>query len=153
MTPTHPDVRDLEPEHPWAPGSWRPGALGIRDSVSMTVVLIIIALVRGFDYLTPRVPRTAGTSAIEDALPLWGWGLLFAAPAAVLTLGVAFRVHRLVWIGHGVLAVIYLAVMVGTTGEYLTHTWASGIKGGFGLILPAYLHFTIAWRTGWTPPR
>lgn len=147
----HPDVQDLDPESPWQPGSWRPGQLGIRDSVAMTVVLVVIALARGFDYLTPRVPRTAGTAAIEDALPLWAWGLAFAVPAVILGLGALARVHRLVWLGHGLLAVIYLAIAVGLTGEYLTHAWLSGIKGGIGMFLPVYLHTTIAWRTGWTP--
>lgn len=150
---THRDVSGLEPEDPWAPGSWRPGQLGIRDSVTMTVVLILIAAVRGFDYVTPAVAHTAGVSAIEDALPLHVWGIAFLAPSLVLTVGASARVHRLVWLGHGGLAIIYCALAVGLGGEYLTHPWGAGIRSATGMAVPVYLHMTIAWRTGWTPRR
>lgn len=140
---------------PWRPGSWEPGRLNLVDSIALTGALAFLAFIRGFDYLTPKssqVPPSPALSAIEQAFPLWVWGLGFAVPAILLALFTVLRIHRGVWFGHWILAVVYFALVVGLGGEYITRPWFDGIRSATAMALPMGLHILIAVRTGWRPP-
>ncbi len=136
----------------WMPGSWEPGRIRLEDTLVIKAVLIMTATVRGLDYLAPKPPlSTPAVESMRVAFPLAVWGLLFVIPAAVLLLGLLGRIHVAVWLGHGLLAVVYLALAVALGSEYVTHPWWNGIRSATGLLLPVGLHAMICLRTGWRP--
>ena len=137
----------------WRPGSWEPGRLGLRDSIGITVLLIAVAMVRGIDYITPAPISTTALSIVEQAAPLWAWGMGFMIPAVVLAASTLTRVHLGVWVGHWLLAIAYVSLAVGLGAEYVTRPWLDGIRSATAMMLPAILHCTVAVRTGWRPPR
>lgn len=152
--PTTTGSIEVVEESPWRPGSWHPGRLRLSDSVGLTIGLIIVSLVRGFDYLTPNpVSATSSLTVVEGAFPLPVWGIAFMAPALLLALAAGLRIHAGVWIGHWVLAIAYTALAVGLGAEYVTRPMLDGIRSATAMTIPAYLHLTIALRTGWRPIR
>lgn len=140
---------------PWSARSWVPPTLSRRDVVSLIICWGIVVSSRAWDYLTPIVehdqPRAAYT-IIEAAMPLWVWGLLIAAPLAVLVISMIRHVHAGVWAGLMGIAVVYLGLGCGLTVEYLTREWADGIRAGLPPLGLAYSTGLIGLRTGWRPP-
>lgn len=138
---------------PWRPGSWEPGRFGVWDSIAITSLLVLVALVRGWDYLTPAYIHSPGLSVVEQAFPLHVWGFAFALPALGLATSVLTRIHAGVWLGHWLLAITYVALAVGLAAEYTTRPWFDGIRSSTAMVLPAAIHLAVAIRTGWRPPR
>lgn len=145
-------IRDTK-RSPWRPGSWSPGRLGLVDSMCLTCVLIVLALVRSYDYLTPSGRPTPSLAVVEAAMPMTVWGIVFGTLAVVLVVSVLARVHAGVWIGHWALGIAYAALAVGLGSEYVTHPWFDGIRTAIGMVLPAYVHIVIGMRTGWRSMR
>lgn len=140
------------PEHrPWLPGSWHPARLRAPDSVALTAVLLAVSAVRGLDYVLPSAQTSPAMAVVEQAFPIVVWGMLFLAPAGLLLVSALARIHGGVWMGHWILAIVYTALAVGLGIEYLSREWFDGVRFATTLVLPAFLHLTIALRTGWRP--
>ena len=138
---------------PWRIGSWEPARLGLSDSIGITLLLTIVGLVRGLDYITPKTTESPALSLVEQAFPLWVWGLMFAVPSVFLLVSAIARVHAGVWIGHWLLVIAYVGLATGLGVEYLSRPWFDGIRTVASLSAPFALHAMIAFRTGWRPPR
>ena len=138
---------------PWRIGSWEPARLGLSDSIGITLLLTLVGLMRGFDYLTPKTTASPALSLVEAAFPLWVWGVMFAAPSVFLAVSALARVHAGVWIGHWLLVIAYVGLATGLGGEYVQRPWLDGIRTVGALLVPLALHGLVAFRTGWRPPR
>lgn len=72
------------------------------------------SLIWGWD-LTHTPPRvTKSLTIIETMASLHTWGKWFYVGGALLLLGLLIKRHLVVWIGHGVCAVLYLGFTVST---------------------------------------
>ena len=136
---------------PWVPGSWHPARLRAHDSVALTSVLLTVATVRGLDYVMPSAHNSSALAVVEQAFPIDVWGVLFLLPALLLLVSALARIHGGVWMDHWILAIVYTALASGLGVEYLSREWFDGIRSATALALPAFLHLTIALRTGWRP--
>lgn len=102
--------------------SWQPARLRAVDHAVIMAGLIIIAFVRGFDYLIGNDNWGAKDFMIAAA-PEWVWGGIgFVLGATILTLGVTTKRHLLVYVGHGWLMAAYglnaLALMLSSGPTY-----------------------------------
>lgn len=86
--------------------SWQPARLRRPDYQLIFAWLVCAAYLRGFDYLTGSDQWAARDFMLAFA-PEWFWGAGFLAGAVILSAGLAFRIHLLVWLGHGWLAIAY----------------------------------------------
>lgn len=136
----------------FAPGSWEPGRFHLSDALVIKGTLVLMALARGFDYITPPSQVTEVTETMMLAFPLTVWGGAFLALAAVLAVGLILRVHFLVWLGHGLLAAVYVAVFVSLSSVYLQREMWDGIRSAAVILSPLVLHGLLSFRTGWRPP-
>lgn len=140
-------------ENPLLPGSWEPGRFGLADALTIKLTLIFVAGMRGFDYLTPT-PRTSSVQeSMQTAFPMTVWAALVLIPAAALAAGLLLRVHFAVWLGHGILAIIYAALTVSIGWVYMQNPLWDGIRSATALLVPTVLHALLCVRTGWRPPR
>lgn len=103
-------------------GSWQPARLRWIDHATMMIGLVVIAYIRGIDYLVGDDTWGARDFMIAAA-PEWVWGGIgFIAGALILTFGVATRRHLAVYIGHGWLAAAYgcnsLALILASGPDY-----------------------------------
>lgn len=139
--------------NPFLPGSWEPGWFRLSDALIIKITLIIMGLWRGFDYFTPQVTGTTTvTETMQTAFPLWVWGMLILVPTLALATGLALRMHFAVWIGHGLLAVVYAALVVSLTMVCIERPMLDGIRSATVLLAPLTLHALLCVRTGWKPP-
>ena len=136
----------------FAPGSWEPGRFRLPDALVLKGTLVLMALARGFDYITPPSRVTEVTETMMLAFPLTVWGGAFLILAAVLAVGLILRIHFLVWIGHGLLAAAYVAVFVSLSSVYLQREMWEGIRSATVVLAPLVLHGLLSFRTGWKPP-
>lgn len=136
----------------FAPGSWEPGRFHLSDALIIKGTLVLMALARGFDYITPPSRVTEVTETMMLAFPLTVWGGAFLILAAVLAVGLILRVHFLVWLGHGLLAAVYVAVFVSLSSVYLQREMWDGIRSATVVLAPLVLHGLLSSRTGWRPP-
>jgi hypothetical protein len=76
--------------------------------------LAVNAVVTGWDYLhTPgRTPQSL--TMVEKLADLHTWGILFLAAGGTLALGLLFKRHAAVWLGHFVCFVLYVGFTVAT---------------------------------------
>lgn len=136
----------------FAPGSWEPGRFHLSDALALKATLVVMALTRGFDYMTPPSRITEVTETMVLAFPLTVWGGAFLILAAILAAGLILRVHFLVWLGHGLLAASYVGVFVSLSSVYLDREMWDGIRSASVVLAPMVLHGLLSFRTGWRPP-
>lgn len=139
--------------NPFLPGSWEPGRFRPSDALIIKVTLIAMGLWRGFDYLTSAgmAPGPAQES-MQTAFPLYVWGVLVLVPTLLLAAGLALRVHFAIWLGHGLFAAVYAALLVSLMLVYIDRPLFDGIRSATVLLAPLVLHIVLCSRTGWKPP-
>lgn len=83
---------------------------------TMSWFLAIHAFVVGWDYVhTPNTASAAKSLAmVERMASLHTWGLWYVAVGSVLVVGLAFRRHAVVWLGHFGLMIMYAGFAVAT---------------------------------------
>ena len=149
---TEGDHRLSRDPRPWVPGSWEPGRFRLSDALVIKVTLVVMALARGFDYMTPPTNPGPVTETMMLAFPLPVWGGAFLILAAMLAVGMILRIHFFVWLGHGLLAAAYVAVFVSLASVYLQREMWDGIRSATVVLAPLVLHGLLSVRTGWKPP-
>lgn len=136
----------------FAPGSWEPGRFHLSDALVLKVTLVFMAFWRGFDYITPPIQVGPITESMMLAFPLPVWGGAFMILAVMLAVGMVLRIHFFVWLGHGLLAAVYVAVFVSLSSVYLQREMFEGIRSATTVLAPLVLHGLLSFRTGWRPP-
>lgn len=132
-------------------GSWQPARHKRVDHQIILISLVVIAFVRGFDYLLGNDTWGARDFMLAAA-PEWVWAWGFILGATLLTAGMLRRAHLLVYVGHGWLGVAYgvnaLALGLGSDPP-----WMDGIRGMGSTGLVALVHWIYCVRTGSRPLR
>lgn len=131
-------------------GSWETPRLTGIDVLVVILSLLTQAIVRSWDYSTGDDRVSASLTLIEDAFPLWIWGIILGVLAGALLLGIGLRIHLLVWSSHALLSFMYSILMIGMLIAVLDNNpfpW-DGIRGVTLLMTPAILHGVLAIRTG-----
>lgn len=128
---------------------WRPAVFVGTDSTIGAWILVFIAAVRGADYLRTGDATSPTLDLVEQTFPLLIWGLAFIIGGAVLAAGLLSRRHFIVWSGHGILFVAYLALSLGLMLPLLP--FDPGIRTGSDMVYLAFAHFIFLLRTGPRP--
>lgn len=130
-------------------GAWRPAALAGVDVTVIIAGLCTQALVRSFDYAYG--PEGTGWELISAVAPPTVWAVALTAGALLLGTGAVWARHRLVWWGHGVLAILYVLLLVGVGVSAATRQHFEGVRAAAVLIAPVLLHGLLWLRTGQRP--
>ena len=131
--------------------NWQQARLTTLDYSLILYGLFTVPLVRGFDYITGNDSNAKTLSAVERFLSLNVWGAIFIIGALTLAYGVIMRWHRIVYIGHAILAPAYTVLMVGIFISCLPHPWLDGVRSSAVLYFPTILHWVFLLRTGPEP--
>lgn len=124
-------------------GSWQPSRLRWIDHALMVAVLIVIANIRGLDFLLGEDTWGAKDFMLAAA-PAWVWGGVgFLAGASILAYGVLSKRHLAVFVGHGWLASAYAV-------NSLALALAPGPKWG---VAPIVAGVALVVATGWVALR
>lgn len=123
-------------------------------------LLALNAVVTGWDYLhTPgRTPQSL--TMVEKIASLHTWGILFMAAGGVLALGLLFKRHAAVWLGHFACAVFYVGFTAATAQAVwqFVHSAAAKTSGSIwravtvSLVITV-LHAILCWVRGPIPRR
>lgn len=83
---------------------------------TLSWVLALHTLASGLDYInTPASAATARSlTIVEEIADLQTWGVIFLAADALLVVGLLFRLHLMVWIGHLLNAGLFFAFTIAT---------------------------------------
>ena len=92
---------------------WQPAALVTWDIVVLKVMLGLGAIIRAEDYAHGAGDRFG---ILEAALPLWIWSLGSYTVGALVLVGISWRRHFLVWLGHALGAGLYGLLAVAAVG-------------------------------------
>ena len=113
------------------------------------VALVTVAVFRGIDYVLGATLWDDGTLMGEMA-PRWVWGVGFLVAGVTLALGAVQRRHLVVYVGHGLLALIYA---LNGSAVYLTSGIGTveGVRPGAALMFIALINAIAALRTGARP--
>lgn len=129
---------------------WAQARLTGTDVKAVVWILVIQSLARGYDYALGFRTRSVPIS-IEEAMPLWVWGAIFFAGGLVLGLGMLFKIHPAVWLGHAILWLGHLALFVGAFLDIFTNPLLGSIRGSTVFLLTTVVHGFLMVRTGIRP--
>lgn len=134
-------------------GSWQSPRLVRIDILVLIVTLLTQAGIRAWDYGTGNDRFDQSLTLIEEAIPLYGWGIILGVLTFSLALGIALKIHIVVWASHFLLGSMYLILTIGMVISVFDNNpfpW-DGIRSGSILLTPMMLHFVLAIRTGPNP--
>ena len=118
--------------------SWQPGGFPPVITLGVHLALLGMMIVRGVDYASGESPVASHRlGAVEQAAPLWLWGLVFTTVAAVGLVCLAWRAPRGVVAAHTAGAGLYAAVGTGLVIDAIDRRADSGGELSFVLIIPA----------------
>ena len=131
--------------------SWQQARLTSLDYSLILYGLFTVPLVQGLDYITGDDSNSKTLSVVERFLSLNVWGAIFIVGSLTLAYGVIMKWHRVVYIGHAILAPAYTVLMVGIFISCLPHSWLDGSRSAAVLYFPTILHWVFLLRTGPEP--
>ena len=102
---------------------WEPG---LQPDLSLTVMylLSIEPLVRGIDYITgDRASASSALRPVEEAMPLWAWGIIFITASALFLAGITRRKHNFIIAGSILIVATYGAFAAGVMIEIIGEGW------------------------------
>jgi len=126
----------------------------------VSAFLALNALVTGWDYLhTPTAAPTARSlTMVERLATLHTWGIWFMVAGGLLAVGLLVRRHVLVWAGHLLCSVLYVAFTAATVqavAEYMQSAAAKGQASIWRAITTSLaltvLHIILCWLRGPVP--
>lgn len=81
---------------------------------SILALWVLEPVVRGIDYVTGNgLTTTNSLTFVEQAMPLWAWGLLFLAGGTLSTSGLLLRWPRMTILGLHIAGTTYAAMALG----------------------------------------
>ena len=130
--------------------------------VGLAVLLsLVIAFSQGLDYMARPSETAATLSVLESKMALDFWGVIFLTFATTSLFGTIFEFWPAGILGHGVLAVNYLAIGSGVVWSLIDNWVGYGWNTGVIYICFAIFHYLVAdscydeWAREWknpTPP-
>lgn len=132
-------------------GSWQPARFRWADHAVVSVLLIVVAYLRGLDYLIGDDVWSAKDFMLATA-PEWVWGGVgFVLGATILTWGMATARHMIVYVGHGWLGTAYavnsLALILAVAPSWGVAVVLAGVFFIAGVAVGC--HWLMARRKGW----
>lgn len=124
--------------------------------------LTLNAFTTSWDYLhTPEVAPTARSlTMVEQIATLHTWGIWYGLAGGVLTLGLLFTRHAVVWLGHFLLSLLYAGFAVATFQAVLEYAGSPQEEAGGPIwraaswsLLLFVLHSLLCWTRGPIPRR
>lgn len=136
---------------------WVPGGFPSLITLCVHVSLLVPMNVRGNDYGTGESETAAHRlGAVEQAAPLWVWGLLFTAVAALGFTSMACRWAEGVVASHTAATALYSAIGVGLLIDAIERSPQTGGQLAPILLVPAAAAAVCIWqafrhrdRDGW----
>jgi hypothetical protein len=124
------------------------------DLIFLRLVLCFTATTRGLNWIDPQEAVFLDT-LVDGPIPREFWGMALLVGAFILALGSILQRHFWVWLGHGLLMIIYAAVIVAIIGYALTEPIDDFVLylryiGIFAIL--AAIHVIFWLRTGASPP-
>ncbi|MEQ7008461.1 hypothetical protein ABN028_20005 [Actinopolymorpha sp. B17G11] len=88
-------------------------------------LLALVAATRGLDYVLGDPVGGPALRYVVALAPLDMWGLAFLVAGTLLGAGLSLQRHIAVWIGHGLLGIVYLtlAIALGQAAASLGDGW------------------------------
>lgn len=96
------------------------------EVVFVQICVIIAALARALDYLIPPNPDIDVLSVVESAMPLPVWGGLMLLGGLLALLGLHWERFPWAFLGHTLLAAVYLAFTAGAFIEVMSRDTIEG---------------------------
>ena len=125
---------------------WEPG---LQPDMSLMVMYLLSLepLVRGIDYITGDDGTfNRALRIVEDAMPLWIWGVIFTAAAVLFLTGVTRRKHNFIIAGSILMVATYGAFSVGAIFEIASEGWPwDGYRRVVMYIVWASVYGVFAW--------
>lgn len=92
------------------------GTTGLPWYIARTLSWVLAgnALVTGWDYLHTPEQMTRSLTMVEQLATLHTWGIWYVAGGGILLLGLSIRRHLVVWLGHFLLACLYVGFTIAT---------------------------------------
>lgn len=127
---------------------WEPG---LQQDLSLVVMYLLSLepLVRGLDYVTgDNASVSKMLRPIEEAMPLWIWGVIFMGAAALLLGGVFLRRHNFIIAGSVLIGATYGAFAVGAMFEIAGEGWPwDGYRRVVLYVVWSAVYGVFAWST------
>lgn len=92
---------------------WRVAALVTTDVVTLKLLLAVGAIIRSEDYAHGVVDQFG---VLEAAMPMIVWAVWSFLVGSLILVGVVWRGHFLVWLGHALGAALYLLLALAQIG-------------------------------------
>lgn len=130
--------------------TWKQGALTSSDQRALIWFSLIHAYTRGIDYTNGRISDSESFTVVNNAFIPQVWGSGFLIGALLVTVGMLFKMHRTVWVGHATLGIFYAGIALALAqpllfgGSNTTRSLAIAMAAGI-------LHLYVALRTGPVP--
>ena len=125
---------------------WEPG---LQPDMSLMVMYLLSLepLVRGIDYITGDDGTfNRALRSVEDAMPLWIWGVVFIAAAVLFLTGVTRRKHNFIIAGSILMVATYGAFSVGAIFEIVSEGWPwDGYRRVVMYVVWASVYGVFAW--------
>lgn len=125
---------------------WEPG---LQQDLGLAVMYLLSLepLVRGFDYITgDRGPVRSTLRPVEEAMPLWAWGMIFLVASALFLVGIARRKHNFIIAGSILTVATYGAFAVGAMFDIASEGWPwDGYRRAVMYIVWAAVYGVVAW--------
>jgi len=127
---------------------------------TLSWILALNAAVTGFDYLKSPGQTPQSLKMVEQIATLHTWGILFLTAGGTLALGLLFKRHAAVWLGHFACAVLYVGFTAATAQAVwqFSQTPAANDTGSIWRAVTMSLVITVAhgilcWARGPVPRR
>lgn len=133
-------------------GRWSQGVLTSRDQLTVVALLTIQTVIVAADFLRAAELDGVDYRLIDSAAAEAAWGFGFLGSALLVVVGIVLKRHLLVFLGHGLLFLMWALFGVGVSIAILgSDGWSQGWRAGFNPLAVAGIHLLIALRTGPTP--
>lgn len=129
---------------------WKQGILTATDQKIILFAMLIQAVLRGTDYIRGILPRGPEFTVLNLAFTPHIVGYWFIAGSLLIVLGIIFKRHIGVWLGHALLWIIYAGMSASAWAAVIRDDGASLRIPGL-LSLGFILHFLWWIRTGRDP--
>jgi hypothetical protein len=122
----------------------KPIHLGETATAWIKFTILWTVTLRGLDYLTGVVGPVASLGVVEQAAPLWLWGLILLTSSVTAVIGTFTGLRSLLIVGHLAAGLTMMALGIGQLLVVVGPDGISGYRTGAGIFGGGILHWVIA---------